>query len=184
MDHLQQIAQRLKGLREAMDVTVEAMAEMCEVDTATYAMMERGEHDIAMSTLQRIATKCGVELPALLFGDEPRMSSYFITRRGQGALVERSSAYSYRSLAAGFAGRRADPFIVTVHPLAAGAPLPAETTHAGQEFNIVLEGSMELHIGGRIAELATGDSIYFDAELGHRVVATGGKPVKFLAIIF
>ena len=75
MDHLQQIAQRLKGLREAMDVTVEAMAEMCEVDTATYAMMERGEHDIAMSTLQRIATKCGVELPALLFGDEPRMSS-------------------------------------------------------------------------------------------------------------
>ncbi len=62
-----------------------------------------------------------------------------------------------------------------MHPLAAGAPLPAETTHAGQEFNIVLEGSMELHIGGRIAELAISDSIYFNAELGHRVVATGGK---------
>ena len=103
MDHLLQIAQRLKGLREAMDITVEAMAAMCDVDADKYALMERGEADIAMSTLQRIASKCGVELPALLFGDEPRMSSYFVTRRGQGAVVERSKAYRYRSLAAGLA---------------------------------------------------------------------------------
>ena len=184
MDHLIQIAQRLKGLREAMDITVEAMAAMCEVDADKYALMERGEADIAMSTLQRIASKCGVELPALLFGDEPRMSSYFVTRRGQGAVVERSKAYRYRSLAAGFAGRKADPFIVTVHPLPAGAPLPPETSHAGQEFNLVLEGSLRLQVGGRTVELAAGDSIYFNAELAHRAIATGDAPVKFLAIIF
>ena len=165
MDHLLQIAQRLKGLREAMDITVEAMAAMCDVDADKYALMERGEADIAMSTLQRIASKCGVELPALLFGDEPRMSSYFVTRRGQGAVVERSKAYRYRSLAA-------------------GAPLPPETSHAGQEFNLVLEGSLRLQVGGRTVELAAGDSIYFNAELAHRAIATGDAPVKFLAIIF
>ena len=51
-----------------------------------------------------------------MFGDEAKMSTYFITRNGKGVAVERTKAYKYQSLAAGFVGRKADPFLVTVHP--------------------------------------------------------------------
>ena len=49
-----------------------------------------------------------------MFGQEPKMSSYFLTRAGKGTSIERTKAYKYQSLAAGFINRTADPFIVTV----------------------------------------------------------------------
>ena len=56
--------------------------------------------------------------------------------------------------------------------------------HPGQEFNMVLEGHLELTIGKKTLQLTEGDSIYFDATLPHGMRALDGKPVRFLAIIF
>ena len=76
--------------------------------------------------------------------------------------VERQKAYKYQSLAGGFRGRKADPFIVIVEPKPADAPLETNT-HMGQEFDMVWEGRLELTIGGKKLILEPGDSIYFDA---------------------
>ena len=81
-----------------------------------YLGMESGEKDISVSALQKIARKYGIALDVLMFGEEPKMSSYFLTRCGSGVSVERTKAYKYQSLASGFRGRKADPFIVTVEP--------------------------------------------------------------------
>ena len=97
-----------------------------------------------------------------MFGDEPKMSSYFITRKGKGIAVERTKAYKYQSLAAGFVGRKADPFMVTVHPAPDGTPL---------------------QINNKDLILEEGDSIYFNSELPHGMKALDGEKVSFLAII-
>ena len=55
--------------------------------------------------------------------EEPKMSSYFLTRKGAGVSVERTKAYKYEALASGFRRRIADPFIVTVEPKPEGTPL-------------------------------------------------------------
>ena len=57
-------------------------------------------------------------------------------------------------------------------------------SHSGQEFNMVLEGTLQLTIGTKSLTLNEGDSIYFDATQPHGMLAVGDKPVKFLAIIF
>jgi quercetin dioxygenase-like cupin family protein len=111
------------------------------------------------------------------------MSNYFLTRRGQGLSVERRKAYHYESLASGFRGRKAEPFIVTVSPKPDDAPRESNA-HPGQEFNMVFEGTLELTIGEKVLTLNVGDSIYFDATQPHGMRALEGKPVKFLAIIF
>ena len=118
-----------------------------------------------------------------MFGEEPKMSSYFLTRKGQGMSVERRSAYNYESLASGFRGRKADPFIVTVAPKPADTPREMNS-HSGQEFNMVLEGKMELAIGSKVLTLNEGDSVYFDATQPHGMRALNDKTVRFLAIIF
>ena len=46
---------------------------------------------------------------------------------------------------------------------------------------MVLEGKMELYIGGKTMVLEEGDSIYFDSMKPHGMLAVGDKPVKFLA---
>lgn len=71
-----------------------------------------------------------------MFGDEPKMSTYFITRNGKGVAVERTKAYKYQSLAAGFVGRKADPFLVTVHPKPEDEPMYLNSPRARIQYGI------------------------------------------------
>jgi transcriptional regulator with XRE-family HTH domain len=181
-EQIKQIAERLAGLRDALEITPEEMSKACNLSVADYLRLESGTADISVSILHRIAQAYGVELTTLMFGDEPRMSAYFITRKGKGIAVERTKAYKYQSLAAGFAGRKADPFLVTVHPKPDDEPIYLNS-HAGQEYNLILEGRMLLRINGKDLTLDEGDSIYFNSELPHGMKALNGEKVRFLAII-
>ena len=134
MNHIKEVATRLRGLRDALDLSIEQIAADCAVTPQEYADYEDGKKDIPVSFLHRIAAKYGVELTALLFGEEPKMQAYFVTRAGKGVKVERTKAYSYQDLAAGFAHRVVSPFIVTVEPVDADKPITMNS-HQGQEFN-------------------------------------------------
>lgn len=182
-DSLKQIAQRIRGLREVLEISPQEMADTCHIPLEQYERMESGCEDFSVSTLQTIAHKYGIELDVLMFGQEPHMSSYFLTRAGTGVSVERRAAYKYQSLASGFRGRRADAFIVTVEPKPDDEPMPVNS-HDGQEFNLVVEGRLLLVINEKELILNTGDSLYFNAQLPHGMKALDGKTVKFLAMIF
>lgn len=180
---IREIALRLSGLREVLDISVEELAATCNVAPEQYLAYESGNTDIPIGALQDISKKYNVGLTALLFGDEPNMKSYFLTRAGQGTAMERTSAYKYQALAAGFVGRKADPFIVSVEPKPDDKPISLNS-HNGQEFNFVITGKMLLNINGHELVLNEGDSLYFDGTLPHGMKALEGKTVKFLAVIF
>ncbi len=172
----------MRGLRDALDLSMEQMAADCQLTLEQYQTIELGESDISVSTLQRIARRFDIPLDVLMFGEEPKMSAYFLTRKGTGISVERTKAYKYESLASGFRNRKADPFIVTVEPKPEDTPM-YYNTHSGQEFNLVIEGRLLLSINGKELVLNPGDSLYFDSSLPHGMKALDGKTVKFLAIV-
>ena len=182
-EQIKQIGERLRGLRDVLDISAEEVAQLCGITLEHYLQMESGESELSVANLQKIAKHYGVSLDVLMFGEEPKMSSYFLTRKGQGMSVERRKAYNYESLASGFRGRKADPFIVTVEPKPADTPKEMNS-HSGQEFNMVLEGTMELTIGSKTLTLNEGDSVYFDATQPHGMRTLNEHPVRFLAIIF
>lgn len=177
---IKQIAERLRGLRDALDITIGQAAEKCGFSEADYARYESGTSDIPMSFICEVAQTFGVETTALISGDDPHSLAYFVTRKGTGASIERTKAYKYQALAHGFRHAKAEPFEVTVEP--SNQPITMNT-HAGQEFNLVLEGTMQLRISENDITLNEGDSIYFDAIKPHGMKALGGKKVKFLAVI-
>lgn len=181
-EQIRQIGERLQGLRDALDLSIEEMASDCQISVEQYQAIEIGESDISVSTLQRIARRFEIPLDVLMFGEEPKMSAYFLTRKGTGISVERTKAYKYESLASGFRNRKADPFIVTVEPKPEDTPM-YYNTHSGQEFNLVIEGRLLLSINGKELVLNPGDSLYFDSSLPHGMKALDGKTVKFLAIV-
>ena len=153
-EQLKQIGERLRGLRDVLDIPVSEMADTIGVSSEKYEKIEAGELDITISNLMKIANKYGVSTEELIFAEAPHMKSYYVTRKGQGMSIERTKAYKYQSLVGGF---------------------------VNQEFNLVLEGKMELYIGGKTIILEEGDSIYFDSTKPHGMLAVGDKPVKFLA---
>ncbi|MDR0798763.1 MAG: XRE family transcriptional regulator [Dysgonamonadaceae bacterium] len=179
-EQIKQIAERLKGLRESLDLSVEEMAQTIHKSEEEILRYESGETDIPMSFLFDMSQHFNVNTSTLISGEEPRMKAYFLTRKGKGVSVERNKAYKYQALASGYQGPKAEPFEVTVEPSDTAIHL---NSHEGEEFNYVLEGRMLLQIHGKDLILNPGDSIYFDSSKPHGMKALDNQSVKFLAII-
>lgn len=181
-ESLKQIGQRLRGLRDVLDIPAADVAELCGISLEHYDKVERGEADAGVYSLSKIAKRYGIALDVLLFGEEPRMSAYFVTRRDQGLSVNRRKDYKYQSLASGFRGRKIEPFLVTVDPLP-GDDNHRKSSHEGQEFDLIMEGTLEITIGEKVIILNPGDSIYFDSSELHCMRAVGEQQCKFLCVV-
>ena len=179
----QDIAARLKELREIEGKSAAETAAALGVAPAEYAAWEAGQADVPASALHDAAHFLKADLTELLTGEAPRMRIFSVTRRGGGVTVERRKDYQYRNLAANFAGRKADVFEVTV-PADAGESGGHANSHPGQEFDYLLEGRMRVRIHGNELVLEAGDCVYFDSTHGHAMEALDGKPARFLAMIF
>jgi transcriptional regulator with XRE-family HTH domain len=180
-EQIRQIAERLKGLRESLDLSISEMAEQSKRSPQEIQLYEAGETDIPMSFLFDVAQYFDMDTSTLISGEEPRMTSYFLTRCGKGKSVERNKAYKYQALASGYKHPKAEPFEVTVDPNKDEIHL---NSHEGEEFDYVLEGRLLFRINGKDLILNPGDSIYFDSFNPHGMSALDNKPVRFMAIIF
>ncbi len=181
-ENFKQIGERLKGLRDVLDIPAQEVADLCGITVEHLMKIEAGEADPSIYRLSKISKHFGISLDVLLFGEEPRMNSYFITRKGQGLSVNRNASYAYRSLASGFRDRKADIFLTQVDPMPEGMS-HSLNSHDGQEFHYLIEGDMQVRIGDKEMILHEGDSLYFDASRPHCINALGNKPVKFIAVV-
>jgi Predicted transcriptional regulators len=176
-----EIAPRLRGLRDAMDMSVEELAQKTGVSAETVATYESGEVEIPVGYLMKVAQACHVDLTVLISGVEPHLKGYSLVRHGEGLSVERRKDYDYKSLAYRFSGRKMEPFLITVP-----AKKPEEMTlvsHSGQEFIHVMEGRLELRLGEESLALDPGDSLYFDSQTPHALRGLDGKHAVFLDVI-
>jgi quercetin dioxygenase-like cupin family protein len=180
-EQIKQIADRLRGMREVLEISAEAAAVTCAVTKEQYLSFESGQMDIPVSILHRMAQKYNFDITSLLTGEEPLMRSYTLTRKDKGVRVDRQKAYIYQALAGNFQNRKADPFIVSVEPKQDATV--SFNSHPGQEFNYLIEGKLKIFIGTREMILEPGDSIYFDSAIAHGMLAMENKPARFLAII-
>lgn len=181
-EQLRQVAQRLKGLREIEGIAPEELAGEFGIPAELYEQYEAGEADIPVSFLYDVAEKFGVELTAILTGDNPRLKTYCHVKNGQGLAVERRKEYKYQNLAYNFSNKHSEVFMVTVPP-EEGDGHVAANVHPGQEFNYLLEGRLLLVIAGKEVIMEEGDSIYFDSTYPHGMKALDGKQARFLAVI-
>jgi len=178
-DSLAQIPGRIKELREIIEISAIDMAREIAIPLENYLKYESGELDIPISALYKIAAQLGVDATVLLTGEDPRMDTASVCRRGKGFQIERYPGYEYSSLAYNFKGRTMEPLLVYLDPSKETA---APVNHFGQEFNFVVEGKVKVTVGRSEHILEAGDSIYFDAGIPHGQAALEG-PAQFITII-
>ena len=181
--NLQEIAERMKGIRDALELQEAECARACGISMELYQAYESGTMDIPVSFLHRFSEFCHVELTTLISGEVPRMHHYSLTRQGTGSVVSRRSEYDYQALNESFIGKKAQPFLVTVNPGEEQNPIPVYR-HGGQEFNLVLKGCLMIDLNGKKLILGEGDSLWFDSGLPHGMRALNGRKAEFLAMIF
>ncbi|MDR2730062.1 MAG: cupin domain-containing protein [Treponema sp.] len=174
-----QMPGRIKEFREILEISAFDMARDIDIPFEIYSRYESGELDIPISVLYTIANKLGTDVTVLMTGEEAKMDSAAVCRKGRGVSVERYPGYEYTSLAYNFKHRTMEPLLVY---LDSSKPQAALVSHSGQEFNYVVEGRMNVTVGGREHVLNTGDSIYFDASIPHGQSAVNGN-ARFITII-
>jgi transcriptional regulator with XRE-family HTH domain len=182
--HIREIAERIKGLRNLMDITQEEMAETTGVNVEKYREYERGNADFSFTFLLRCSERLGVDMAELLTGENPKLSFYTVVRRGKGLPIERRKGFEYRHLAHLMKNRIAEPFIVTAPYSEDEQNKPIEySVHEGQEFDLVLKGSLKIELEGHVEVLGEGDCIYYDSGHRHGMIAVGGGDCQFLAVV-
>jgi len=181
-EEIQLIAERIKELREISGLSAAAVANELGISLDLILQYESGSVDIPVGFLYKIAHKFGIELTAILTGENPRLHIYCVVRKDKGLSVERRKQYKYESLASNFINKKAEPFIVRIEPESESAPMEFNS-HPGQEFNYIIEGSMKIIIDAHEVVLNAGDSIYFDSSYQHAMKAMNQTTVKMLAVV-
>lgn len=181
---LLEIAKRIKDMREISGFSEEEMAKLTRIDIEDYRKFEAGQEDFPFSFIHRCSQVFGIEMNDLLEGRSPKLSSYTITRKGMGRETAREDGIEICNLAPNFYGKIAEPYWVKYEYSEKLQNLPINlTTHSGQEFDIVLEGTLKIQIGDHTEILSEGDSIFYNSSTPHGMIAVGGKDCLFCAVV-
>lgn len=182
---LKQIAERIKGLRELMDISPEEMAEFTDVTVDEYLAHESGESDFSFTFIYKCAERFGIDMVDILKGSSPTLSSFSISRKGEGIPIERREGFSYLHMAPFFKDKTAEPFYVKTKYSKEAEDAPISLSkHEGQELDIVIKGTLKVQVEDKTEILEAGDTIYYDSGKGHGMVAIGGEDCEFYAIVF
>jgi quercetin dioxygenase-like cupin family protein len=180
---------------------METLAERSGLPVALIKGIEEEGHIPDLAPLIKISRALGVRLGTLL--DDHEETGPVITRAGKAGTATRfitglpedrgrgdaadtdtrtreHQGLRFNALAADKGGRHMEPFIVDIEP---DAEQP-KSAHEGEEFIHVLSGALSLEYGTASHVLNTGDSVYYDSIVPHRVLSANREPVRILAVIY
>ena len=184
LSQLSAIASRLREMREIMGWSPEEMAEKTDVSTEEYVRYEAGRMDMPFTFILKSAQAFNMELTELLEGHNAFLSSYTVTRRGKGESTAREEGIAISNLAPKFKDKIAEPYWVRYEYSEKQQQEPIHlTTHRGQEFDLVLHGSLKVQVGEHTEILHEGDSIYYNSSLPHGMIAVEGQDCVFCAVV-
>jgi len=180
--------EKIKLQREDKKLDLKEVAQRTQLDEGQLIKIESGEVAPALGTLIKLARVFGVRLGTFLDDQEKRGA--VVTRKDEidsignmnasGSQSRQNLAFS--SLARQKADRHMEPFLIEVLPDETGEH--KFSAHEGEEFIYVLEGTVEIAYGQELHVLDTGDSIYYDSIVEHRVKAVNGQKALVLAVVY
>jgi mannose-6-phosphate isomerase-like protein (cupin superfamily) len=187
------VGTKLRQLREDRQWTVDDLADQSEVSSGMIQQIEAGDLIPSLTPLLRIARGMGVRLGTFL--DDDAHQGPVVVRAGQGRAMARFSGGSehvhtpdgtlkFVSVAPDKKDRHMEPFLIDVQPSNSEQSETHLSSHEGEEFIYVLEGTLEVAYGKTTERLEAGDSIYYDSVVPHHVRAVGDQPAKILAVVY
>jgi acetyl-CoA synthetase len=107
-----EVARRIKEMRSICDFSVEEMAEKTEVTPEQYLSFESGAEDLPFSFIHKCALAFDIGITDLLEGHSAKLTSYTVTRKGEGQTTAKENGIEIQNLAPLFKDKLADPYWV------------------------------------------------------------------------
>lgn len=172
-------------MREIMGWTEKEMAKRVELSESEYLSYESAERDLPFTFIHKCALAFDIDLTDLLEGNnEARLTSYTVTRKGKGQKTAKEQGIDISNLAPKFRDKIAEPYWVKYEYSPAQQNQPIHLTkHSGQEFDLIISGSLKVQVGSHIEILREGDSIYYNSSTPHGMIAVDGEDCTFVAVV-
>lgn len=183
-NRIKEVAERIMRLREDLGISVEEMAANTGYSVEDYKLFEAGEKDFSFTFIYKCANVFHVEISDLMEGSSPELSGYTVTRKGEGVPIVRREGFVYNRLASKFKNKVVEPFHVVIPYSEEALSRPLHlASHAGQEMDIVIKGTVRMVIGSHTETLHEGDCIYYDSSMLHDEIALGGEDCEIYAFV-
>lgn len=179
------LGQRIAAIRKEKGLSIQDLASRTGMDEDLLSRIEQDLYTPPLGELIRLGKALETKMGVFIAPSAP--APYTIVRAHQRRKIARFATgtrrrhgYEYESLAPEKGDRAMEPFLVTLHP----TDVQDMSTHDGQEFIYVLEGSMEARLGEAVEILEAGDAIYYDSNQPHLVKCHGKGPTRILAVVY
>jgi transcriptional regulator with XRE-family HTH domain len=177
------VGQRVKALREAMQLSLRDLAERSGVSAPMLSQVERGETSPTLSVAARIARGLDLSLSQLLRLDESQ-HVVIVTKEQRRRSQAGAKGHTYEMITPPLPGQRVS---LSEHTLAPGASTGGEGDSpihepGSRETLLVQKGALDLLIDDERRILKEGDSVTFDADLPHHFENPGKTTTTFLAV--
>jgi transcriptional regulator with XRE-family HTH domain len=182
------IGEKIKELRKLREMDIEELCKESNINLNLLKSIENGDVVPSLTPITKIARVLGVRLGTFL--DDAPQSDPVIVEDGKSNQVmyfsgeegeAKFSALEFYSLGAGKNDRHMEPFLIDVHTSKGDFEL---SSHEGEEFIYVLEGTIEIKYGQEKYIMKKGDSIYYDSIIPHHLHSYNNEKSKILAIIY
>jgi transcriptional regulator with XRE-family HTH domain len=183
MDMDAQLAARLRALRSAAGLTLEALAESSGVSRSMISLIERGESSPTANVLDRLAAGLGVTM-ASLFDHNPKAEASPLARRAtQESWVDPETGYARRNLSPpGFPS----PIDLVEVVLPVGARVAYDSAARAAIVHqqvFVLDGVLELRLGDAVHRLEAGDCLAMHLDRPITFKNLNDAPTRYLVAL-
>ncbi len=183
------VGKRMKSYRQEQGLSLEELSERSGVSVRLIEEIE--EHDTypTLQPLVRLARALGQRLGTFLddqYQNDGDPTVVRLSERKETLVMHNENnrdeaAYRYQSLGMGKTDRHMEPFFITIMPTE--KPMDKKS-HEGEEFIVVIKGTLRLEYGSKVTLLEEGDSTYYNSVVPHAVYAEGGEPCEVYAVVY
>lgn len=180
------IGLKIKALRKERKLTLQDVATETGFSPALISQIENNNVSPPIATLSKIARFFDVKM-SYFFEEGEGATRYEIVHRNDRRIVSRviskdgtRHGYTYETLSFRKKNKKMEPFMLTVNERAKEETL---YSHEGEEFLLILSGTAEIILDDERFTLETGDAVYFDSTVKHRLLAKEGETVQVVAVV-
>ncbi|WP_321371701.1 cupin domain-containing protein [uncultured Desulfuromusa sp.] len=175
------IGRKLKSSRLKRDKTIQNLAEMSRVSSNMISRIERGLTIPSVEILMKLADSLGLSL-SYFVEEAEKGNNIVFTPAGEGEpIFFFEDKHQITSLTQGLRDPGFSVFVDTLEPYCDSGE--GGMVHTGEEFAMVLEGSVDFVIDGEAFHLDKGDSLSFKATLPHSWKNINNQQTKILWIV-
>ncbi|MCM0148803.1 helix-turn-helix transcriptional regulator [Photobacterium galatheae] len=176
-----QLGKRLKEIRMAHGLTLEEASKRTGLARSTLSKIENEQISPTFQAMQKLASGLQIDIPQLFAPPKQIMATgrRDITRKEEGR-PHPTTTYEHELLATQLRNKKMMPFKSRVRARHF-EDYPDWIRHDGEEFLLVLSGTITFFSEFyEPVQLNEGDSVYYDATMGHMLVSVSDEDAHIL----